>query len=486
MHQRALLLLLIYITVGTYTLTHAARVDCTARGVQVDLHGCNLSSADLHGLNLSGANLSGAVLTGTDLTGTDLQNANLTGVSSGGITGLPQALPVTPASIKRILFIGNSYTAVNNLPAILGSIIKNSGNPVPAITAVTPGGQTFKGHLAYAATQAAINAGNWDVVVLQNQSQEPAFAEIDAQNRADMVQSAAELSRRIRLKSPHARIFFYETWARHANYWSANQPRSEGASPSEMQARLRKWYGVVAQTNHATVVPVGDAWEYHYTTSNPIRLHASDNSHPAFVGSYLAGLVFYGKIYGVPLPTITWNGSLSASIAQQMQTITAHTLATTASTGLPPGWYLRNGYLLGPGANLTGADLRNMDLAGIDLSGATLSNVTWSNTICPDGSNSDSHAGSCQSAVATQTPTAPATRTNTATRTSTATRTNTATRTSTRTRTNTVTRTRTRTASRTRTQTPTQTASRTRTHTSTPTASRTRTATRTATGYPYP
>lgn len=480
MRQRALLLFLICITFSVITPAHAAGIDCTARGMQVDLHGCDLSGVDLHGLNLNGANLSNAVLTGANLDGTDLQNANLTGVTSGSITGLPQALPITPASIKRILFIGNSYTAVNNLPAIFGAIVKNSGNPVPVITAVTPGGQTFKGHLAYAATQSAINAGNWDVVVLQDQSQEPAFAEIDAQNRADMLQSAAELCRRIRLKNPNARIFFYETWARHANYWVTSQHRDEGANPREMQARLRKWYGVVAQANHASVAPVGDAWEYHYSTPNPTRLHASDNSHPAFVGSYLAGLIFYSKIYGVTLPTITWNGSLSTGVAQQMQAVAAHILTATASTGLPPGWYLRNGYLLGPGANLTGADLHNMDLAGVDLSGATLSNVTWANTICPDGSNSDNHAGSCQSAFATQTPTATTTNTATATRTSTVTQTSTRTRTDTRTRTNTPT------ASNTRTSTSTPTASRTRTSTSTATASRTRTATRTATGYPYP
>lgn len=480
MRRCALLIVLISLTFGIITPTYATGVDCTARGMQGDVHGCNLRNADLHGLNLNGANLSDAILTGANLAGTDLQNANLTGIMSGDITGVPHALPITPASIQRVLFIGNSYTAVNNLPAIFGAMIKNSGNPVPVITAVTPGGQTFKGHLTYAATQAAINIGNWDVVVLQDQSQEPAFAEIDAQNRADMLQSAAELCRRIRLKSPHVRIFFYETWARHVNYWASNQQHGEGANPRDMQARLRKWYDVAAHDNHATVVPVGDAWEYYATTPNPIRLHASDNSHPVYAGSYLAGLVFYGKVYGVTLPAISWNGSLSASVAQQMQTAANHILATTASNGLPPGWYLRHGYLLGPGANLTNADLSNMDLAGINLSSATLSNVTWSNTICPDGSNSDSHAGSCQLAFATQTPTATPTATATATRTSTATATASYTRTSTRTPTNTRTQTSTPTASRTRTQTNTRTATRTAT------ASRTRTATRTATAYPYP
>ena len=455
MRHRALLLFLICITVVTITPTYAAGVDCTARGMQVDLHGCNLSGADLHGLNLSGANLSGAVLTGANLAGTDLQNANLTGVLSGEITGVPQALSILPANIKRVLFIGNSYTGVNNLPAIFGSIVKNIGNPVPVITAVTPGGQTFKGHLGYAATQATINAGNWDVVVLQDQSQEPAFAEIDAQNRADMVQSAAELCRRIRLKSPNARIFFYETWARHPHYWSNNQPRSEGANASDMQARLRKWYGVVAQANRATVVPVGDAWEYYATTPNPTRLHASDNSHPAFAGSYLAGLVFYAKIYGVTLPTITWNGSLSASVAQQMQTTAAYTLAATTATGLPHGWHLQNGYLLGPGANLTGADLGNLDLAGIDLSGATLGNVTWHNTICPDGSNSDSHAASCQLAFATQTFTPTPSKTATLTNTATSTKTSSMTKTARPTKSNTATKMPKTTTTNTGTKTPT-------------------------------
>jgi hypothetical protein len=56
------------------------------------------------------------------------------------------------------------------------------------------------------------------------------------------------------------------------------------------------------------------------------------------------------------------------------------------------------------GADLQGASLRNVDLTGADLTdadlrdadvlGATLADVTWSNTRCPDGTNSDSGAGS--------------------------------------------------------------------------------------------
>ncbi|MFS8533048.1 Ig-like domain repeat protein [Sphaerobacter thermophilus] len=47
------------------------------------------------------------------------------------------------------------------------------------------------------------------------------------------------------------------------------------------------------------------------------------------------------------------------------------------------------------GADLRGADLRDADLSGALLGMARLSGVQWGNTICPDGSNSDAHGGTC-------------------------------------------------------------------------------------------
>jgi len=44
-------------------------------------------------------------------------------------------------------------------------------------------------------------------------------------------------------------------------------------------------------------------------------------------------------------------------------------------TTLPLNWKLKNGYLIGPGADLTNADLSGVDLTGLDLSGAILTGV---------------------------------------------------------------------------------------------------------------
>ena len=47
------------------------------------------------------------------------------------------------------------------------------------------------------------------------------------------------------------------------------------------------------------------------------------------------------------------------------------------------------------GCNLTNRNLTSANLSGAALYGADLMGVTWINTTCPDGTNSDSHGGTC-------------------------------------------------------------------------------------------
>ena len=228
---------------------------------------------------------------------------------------------------QRVLFIGNSYTGVNKLPDIFLEVVKASGRPVPVVKSSTPGGRTLKQHLGIPGSMNLIDQGGWDVVVLQGHSQEPAIAEKDESVRREFLESAAELCRRVRAKSPKVKIYFYETWARHADYWkAAKKGQDVGANPKEMQARLRKWYGVVAKENAATIVPCGDAWELNYASAAPVRLHTSDHSHPEFVGTYLNALVFFGRIYEVKAPAPKWSGKLDAAQAKLMQGYAAQVL----------------------------------------------------------------------------------------------------------------------------------------------------------------
>jgi len=222
---------------------------------------------------------------------------------------------------QRILFIGNSYTGVNKLPDVFVEVVKSSGRSAPVVKSSTPGGRTLKQHLAIAGSMKLVDEGGWDVVVLQGQSQEPAIAEKDETVRKEFVESADELCKRVRAKSPKAKIYFYETWARHADYWGAAGKKGPdvGANPKEMQAHLRKWYGFVAKENQATLVPCGDAWELNYASSAAVRLHTKDHSHPEFVGTYLNAVIFFGKIYDEKAPSPKWTGKLGEAQAKLMQ-----------------------------------------------------------------------------------------------------------------------------------------------------------------------
>jgi hypothetical protein len=227
---------------------------------------------------------------------------------------------------KRILFIGNSYTGVNQLPTVFGEVLKSAGAGTPVIKSCTPGGQTLLQHCTVQPKSlAAIDEGSWDVVVLQGQSQEAAVAEVNPKVRADFLAGAQQLCARVRAKSPQARIYFYETWARHPDYWMAKDFNpAVGKDPAEMQARLRKWYGEAAALCRATgVVPAGDAWELNDRQAPPLRLHQKDNSHPEFVGTYLNALVFYRVLYQPKDLKVEYRGKATAAEAARLQDLAA-------------------------------------------------------------------------------------------------------------------------------------------------------------------
>src|SRR3954471_17801321 len=71
----------------------------------------------------------------------------------------------------RALFIGNSYTYVNDLPAVIGDLASAAKQPRRFDGyVVLVGGSTLEAHLARHVALDEIAKGSWDVVVLQEQS----------------------------------------------------------------------------------------------------------------------------------------------------------------------------------------------------------------------------------------------------------------------------------------------------------------------------
>jgi Secretion system C-terminal sorting domain len=195
---------------------------------------------------------------------------------------------------KKVLFIGNSYTAVNDLPGMLQQIALSLGDTLYK-DSNTPGGYTFQLHSVNTTTLAKINAQDWDHVVLQAQSQEPAFD--PAQVAIDTYPYADSLAKFVYQNDSCSRVLFYMTWGR-KNGDAANCPFYPVICTYEgMQYRLRQSYIEMAQNNNAQVSPVGVAWRTIRQTDITIELYQPDESHPSLAGTYVAACTFYCSIF---------------------------------------------------------------------------------------------------------------------------------------------------------------------------------------------
>ncbi len=205
-------------------------------------------------------------------------------------TGLSSA----SAQPTNVLFIGNSYTNVNNLPEMTRLLALSLGDTL-AVSSSMPGGVTFQGHTTNTITQNLIDQGDWDVVVLQEQSQIPSFP--PSQVASDCYPYATALVDSIRAHSPCADPLFYMTWGRENGDADNCASWPPVCTYTGMQQQLRLSYLQMAQDNSAECAPAGMAWKRVREEYPSIGLYAADGSHPSIAGSYLVACTMYSTFF---------------------------------------------------------------------------------------------------------------------------------------------------------------------------------------------
>jgi hypothetical protein len=188
-----------------------------------------------------------------------------------------------------VLFIGNSYTYVNDVPGMLAHIAATSPKGPNIVTeAIAVGAATLDSHLQNPAVPARIAEATWTHVVLQGQSEE--FApEQPAKELGDLVLAAKAVPT------------WFVTWARAA---ASDEYTSDWYSgPSEMQDFATYSYAQAATRTPGSLLScVGEAFRQSLTLHPQIALHQADFSHATIAGSYLAASTFYVALTGKPVP----------------------------------------------------------------------------------------------------------------------------------------------------------------------------------------
>jgi len=183
-----------------------------------------------------------------------------------------------PPPAVRILFIGNSLTAVNGLPAMVEALASSAGHRVACETVAFPG-VSLEDHWARGDALRAIQRGGWSFVVLQ--------------------QGPSALPRSRVLLREYVRRFdraIGEAGARTAVYmvWPASARRGDFDAVSES-------YRLAAADVRGLLLPAGDAWRAAWTGDPRLGLYGPDGFHPSALGTYLTAIVIVDRLVG-PLP----------------------------------------------------------------------------------------------------------------------------------------------------------------------------------------
>ena len=230
---------------------------------------------------------------------------------------------------KEVLFIGNSYTYVNDLPNMVKQIALSFGDTLNYESS-TPGGASFGMHATNVTTISKINQQAWDYVVLQAQSQEAALSTnyVNA-NVYPAVQSLIDI---IENSSTCIEPMFFMTWGR--KYGDANNcaPWPPVCTYLGMQQQLRLRYLDFTFTHDASCSPVGMAWKESILQDSTLNLYSPDNSHPSVYGSYLSACTFYASIFkNSPLGTTYIPNGIDTATASFLQNIASNTVLDSLS-----------------------------------------------------------------------------------------------------------------------------------------------------------
>ena len=242
----------------------------------------------------------------------------------GATTGGQGCSVAAATACLRVLFLGNSYTYVNDLPGTFARLAESGGRQVESAT-VANGGETLAQHAASKDSRSAIASRQWDYVVLQEQSEVPAVA---GSRDGYMYPAARTLA--VLIEASGATPMLFMTPAHRDGL-----PASGLAGYEPMQLAINNGYEAIARELGVPIAPVGYAWFVLRRQHPEVGLWQDDGSHPSVAGTYLAACVFYAAIYRQSPEGLKFVDGLPADEAAVLQSsAAANVLDLEAQWGL--------------------------------------------------------------------------------------------------------------------------------------------------------
>jgi hypothetical protein len=195
----------------------------------------------------------------------------IAGCQSGG------SIQPLPAGGRHVLFIGNSLTYANDLPATVAAIADAAGDTVRVTTVADANMGLIDHALGQSEAVAVVKSQRWDSVVLQQGPTPPGLC------RDTLILATKLLDPLVRAAGGRTALFM--TW-----------PTSAGSSAFFDEVRIS--FQMAAQSVGGVFLPAGEAWRAAWARDRSLPLYGPDGYHPSPLGSFLAALTIYERLSG--------------------------------------------------------------------------------------------------------------------------------------------------------------------------------------------
>jgi hypothetical protein len=234
---------------------------------------------------------------------------------------------VPPPGALRVLFVGNSHTFMNQMPALIAELAAAAPGARPFFFRMeAPGGAKLIEHVQNGRVQVLLAEQAFDFVVLQEQQQWPSFAQSQRQREFE----APAITLDVMVRAAGAKTLLFMTWARR----EGDRPNRVDDTYEQMQARVHEGYRDAARALDVPVVGVGLVWREVVRTHPDLALWQPDGSHASLAGSYLAACVFFKAMYGRSPEGNAYTAGLPDEDARRLQQVAAAAKALYAPSEL--------------------------------------------------------------------------------------------------------------------------------------------------------
>jgi hypothetical protein len=183
--------------------------------------------------------------------------------------------PEVPEGALKVLFIGNSLTYTNDLPSTIAQLARSAGERECYCYSISYPNFALEDHYDFREAVTALDEESWDFVVMQ---QGPSALSSSKQHLLLWASVFDEM-----IDENGATPIMYGVWPQGDRLFDF--------------PNVADSYRSAATAINGRFAPAGEAWQKAWAQDSTLPLYGPDFFHPSTMGTYLAALTVFQRIY---------------------------------------------------------------------------------------------------------------------------------------------------------------------------------------------